>query len=105
VTHRKTEKERQLDAGRGGRGGVGAELYDRKKAWSFINHSILSVSYCTYTHLFYTPSLFPSHLLPSQTHMKGTQSRELCATWKIPPSQKFRINSCNILFCSPPKKK
>jgi hypothetical protein len=43
ATHRKTGKERQLSAGRRGEeGGRGAELYNRKKAWSSINHSILS---------------------------------------------------------------
>jgi hypothetical protein len=43
VTQSKTEKERQLADGReGGWGGRGAESYDRKKAWSSIDHSILS---------------------------------------------------------------
>jgi hypothetical protein len=43
--HSKTEKERQLLMGEGGgRGGRGAESYDRKKAWPSINHSILSES-------------------------------------------------------------
>jgi hypothetical protein len=43
ATHRNTEKERQLAPGRGGeRGGRRAESSDRKKAWSSINHSILS---------------------------------------------------------------
>jgi hypothetical protein len=37
ATHRKTEKERKLAHGRRGGGGQGA-----KKAWSSINHSILS---------------------------------------------------------------
>jgi hypothetical protein len=40
------EKERQLADGRGRgwkAGGHGAESYDRKKAWSSTNHSILSV--------------------------------------------------------------
>ncbi len=37
ATHRKTEKERQLDDGSGG-----AQLYDAEKAWPSINHSILS---------------------------------------------------------------
>ncbi len=42
----KTVKEIQLAAGKEGKeGGVGAESYDRKKAWSSINHSILSA--CT----------------------------------------------------------
>ncbi len=39
----KTEKEWQVADGRGG----GAESYDRKKAWSSINHSILSGLYNT----------------------------------------------------------
>jgi hypothetical protein len=38
-TYRETEKEKQLADGTGGRG---AELYGCKKAWSSINHSILS---------------------------------------------------------------
>jgi hypothetical protein len=39
----KTKKERQLAAGRGREGGGrGAKSYDRKKAWSSINHSIPS---------------------------------------------------------------
>jgi hypothetical protein len=38
TTHRKTEKERQVDAGRG----VGEESYDRKKAWFSVKYSILS---------------------------------------------------------------
>ncbi len=43
ATHRKTEKERQLVDGIGGEGdGRGAESYDHKKAWSSINHSIIS---------------------------------------------------------------
>ncbi len=37
VSHRKTEKERQLD----GRGGGGAKSYDGEKAWFSISHSIL----------------------------------------------------------------
>jgi hypothetical protein len=43
-TERLRKEERQLADGRGGggRGGRGAESYDRKKAWSFKNHSILS---------------------------------------------------------------
>ncbi len=41
ATHRKTDKDRQLADG--SEGGRGAESYDRKKAWSSINHSILSV--------------------------------------------------------------
>ncbi len=45
ATHRKTEKEKQLADGGGG-GVRGAELYDRKKAWSSINHSILSFRPC-----------------------------------------------------------
>jgi hypothetical protein len=41
--HRKIEKERQLADGRGGKGdGRGAKSYERKKAWSSINHSIPS---------------------------------------------------------------
>jgi hypothetical protein len=47
ATRGKTEKERQLAYGRGGErgegGGRGAESYNRKKAWSYVNHSILSV--------------------------------------------------------------
>ncbi len=44
LTHRKTKKKRQLADGRGreGGGGQGAEPWDRKKAWSSKNHSILS---------------------------------------------------------------
>ncbi len=43
---RLSEKERQLADNRGrGRGGRGAESYERKKAWSFINRSILSAFY------------------------------------------------------------
>jgi hypothetical protein len=39
----KTEEDRQLADGRGGKGGGrGAESYVHKKAWSNINHSILS---------------------------------------------------------------
>jgi hypothetical protein len=39
----KTEKVRQLTGRRvRGRGGRGAESYDRKKAWSSINHSVLA---------------------------------------------------------------
>ncbi len=38
-----TEKERQLADGRwGGRGGVRAKSYDSQKAWSSMNHTILS---------------------------------------------------------------
>jgi hypothetical protein len=37
------EKERQVAEGKGGGGSVrGVESYDRKKAWSSINHSVLS---------------------------------------------------------------
>jgi hypothetical protein len=36
----KTEKESQLADGRGG--GEGARSYDAEKAWSSINHSVLS---------------------------------------------------------------
>jgi hypothetical protein len=44
VTRRQTEKQSQLADGRGGEGGGrGADLYNRKKAWSSINHSIFSV--------------------------------------------------------------
>jgi len=44
---RKTEKERQLADGRGWEGGGrGAESYDRNKAWSSINHTILSGLKC-----------------------------------------------------------
>jgi hypothetical protein len=41
----KIEKQEQLadERGEGERGGQGAESYDRKKAWSSINYSILSV--------------------------------------------------------------
>ncbi len=43
--HRKTEKERQLDDGRGvEEGGRGADSEDHKNAWSSINHSILSAA-------------------------------------------------------------
>ncbi len=42
ATHRKTEEESQLDGGEGGE--RGAESYDRRKAWSSINHSILSAA-------------------------------------------------------------
>jgi hypothetical protein len=43
AAHRKTEKERQhLSAWRGRGGGQGAKSFDRKKAWSSINHLILS---------------------------------------------------------------
>ncbi len=43
VSSNKPQNERQLADGRGGRGGgQGAESYDSKKAWSSINHSILS---------------------------------------------------------------
>ncbi len=41
-SHRKIEKERQLADGRWGRSGGGAKSYDGEKAWSSINHSILS---------------------------------------------------------------
>jgi len=42
VTPRKTEKERLSD-GRGGEGGgQGAKSYEGEKAWSYVNHSILS---------------------------------------------------------------
>ncbi len=41
-THRKTEKERQLDDWRGVGGRGGAKSYDREKAWSYKNHSILA---------------------------------------------------------------
>ncbi len=44
ATDRKTEKERQLAGGRGGKG-MGRKptnSYDSKKAWSSINHTILS---------------------------------------------------------------
>ncbi len=41
ATHRKTEKERQLDLQEKGRKRAGEEP-DRKKAWSSINHSMLS---------------------------------------------------------------
>ncbi len=45
-THKKTEKERQLADRRGGGGGVGEEPnHTTKKAWSSINHSILSGSH------------------------------------------------------------
>jgi hypothetical protein len=45
---RKTEKERQLAEGRRwvAGGGRGAESHDCKKAWSSINHSILSGDSC-----------------------------------------------------------
>jgi hypothetical protein len=40
---RKTEKERHLADGRGEGGcGEGANSYDGEKAWSSINHSLLS---------------------------------------------------------------
>jgi hypothetical protein len=39
----KTEKERKLADGMGGGGWGGAKKYDGEKAWSFINHYILSV--------------------------------------------------------------
>ncbi len=42
ASQRKTEKERQLDAGRGEGGGGGAKSYDGGKAWFSINRSILS---------------------------------------------------------------
>ncbi len=44
ATHRNAEKERQLADWRGGKGGSvrGAESYDRKRAWSSRNHSVLS---------------------------------------------------------------
>jgi hypothetical protein len=38
----KAEKERHLADERGGGGGGGAKSYDREKAWSSVNHSILS---------------------------------------------------------------
>ncbi len=41
--HRETEKERQLDDGRGRSGGMrGAKLYECENVWSSIHHSILS---------------------------------------------------------------
>ncbi len=41
--HRKTEKDRQLADGREWGGGVGGgKSCDREKAWSSMNHSILS---------------------------------------------------------------
>jgi hypothetical protein len=45
IDRRQTERLRKRDklpTGRGGGGGRGAESYDRKKAWSSINHAILS---------------------------------------------------------------
>jgi hypothetical protein len=44
ATHRKTKKERQPAGGRGGElgDGGGAKSEDRKKAWSSINHEIVS---------------------------------------------------------------
>jgi hypothetical protein len=45
VTHRKTEKERQLAEGGRGGGWEGAKSYDSKKGWSSINHSILLERY------------------------------------------------------------
>jgi hypothetical protein len=43
AAHRKTEKDRQLAHGRGGEGGGrGTESFDRREAWAFTNHSILS---------------------------------------------------------------
>jgi hypothetical protein len=43
--HSKTENDRQLaDGRRGGEvGGRGAESYDRRKAWSPIKHSMISL--------------------------------------------------------------
>ncbi len=58
ATHRKTEKERQLADGRVWEGGgLGAELYDRKKAWPSMNHSMLSegkgqIELCQHVFLF-----------------------------------------------------
>jgi hypothetical protein len=43
LSHRKTEKERQLADERRVGGGRGAKAYDVEKAWSSINHSIFSV--------------------------------------------------------------
>jgi hypothetical protein len=42
ATHRKTEKERQIADGREGRLRGSRKSYDDEKAWSSINHSILS---------------------------------------------------------------
>ncbi len=76
ATHRKIEIERQLAHGKGGEeGGRGAESYDRKKAWSSVNHSILSglwlVIYCNFTHwnLKKTPLVV---ILLSLCHMQTT---------------------------------
>jgi hypothetical protein len=44
ATHRKTEKERQLSDGIEGWEGGGAKSYDDEKAWSSVNHSVLSGS-------------------------------------------------------------
>jgi hypothetical protein len=44
VTHRKTEKERQIADERGGRGWGGDKSYDGEKSWSSINHSIIPVN-------------------------------------------------------------
>ncbi len=58
ATHRKTEKERQLADGRVWEGGgLGAELYNRKKAWPSMNHSMLSegkgqIKLCQHVFLF-----------------------------------------------------
>ncbi len=42
-THRNTEKDRKLaDVRGGGEDALGAKSYDCQKAWSSINHSILS---------------------------------------------------------------
>jgi hypothetical protein len=45
ATHKRIEKERQLDDGRGGGGGKGAKSYDSEKAWSSLIDSILSAQY------------------------------------------------------------
>jgi hypothetical protein len=75
--HRKTEKERQLADGRrrGEGGGRGTESYDCKKAWSSINHSILSYRYLLNNLLpreasNLSPS-FPCWVSCSETHPEG----------------------------------
>ncbi len=43
ATHRKTEKKRQLDDGRGGREGVGEEPNHSAARTSYLKHAIFSV--------------------------------------------------------------
>jgi hypothetical protein len=58
ATHRKTEKESNLLTGQEGGGWEGTESHDRKKAWSSINHSVLSGYRCI-AHLSLS-NLFPN---------------------------------------------